>query len=113
MQPFKLKDPAVPGRRTIAAVFLVDPNTPIVSTSDIPPQQRAWHDAAAGLRTLFPDEVQDLLDAKRDEEEVFPVSLSKAKKLRMELMRERKHVRGEHERDWIDKKWDSEEEWMD
>ena len=41
MQPFKLKDQAVPGRRTIAAVFLVDPNTPIVSTSDIPPPSSA------------------------------------------------------------------------
>ena len=36
--------------------------------------------------------MQDLLDAKRDEGEAFPVSLSKAKKLRMELMCDRKYV---------------------
>lgn len=76
VQPFELKDPTVPGRRTIAEIFLVDPNNPIVSTSDVPPQQRSWHDAASHLYSVFPKDVQGVLGAKREQGASFPVSLA-------------------------------------
>ncbi|KAG8917664.1 hypothetical protein FRC01_002303 [Tulasnella sp. 417] len=41
--PFKLIDPTKPGYRTLIALLLVDPENPIPSTTDIPPQQAHWH----------------------------------------------------------------------
>ncbi|MFJ4502046.1 DUF4246 domain-containing protein [Streptomyces sp. NPDC088864] len=68
--PFRLADPERPGHRKILAFFLVDPSTPIVSTSDVPPQQ-PW--AATSTMT-------------REQAEAF----------REELMRERKFFVDEH-----------------
>ena len=42
MLPFKLADPTKPGHRKILALFLVDPNIRIISTANVPPQQREW-----------------------------------------------------------------------
>ncbi|KAG9028510.1 hypothetical protein FS837_003857, partial [Tulasnella sp. UAMH 9824] len=39
---FKLVDPTKPGHRKMVALFLVDPESRIPSTSDIPPQQSHW-----------------------------------------------------------------------
>ncbi|KAI0324721.1 hypothetical protein GY45DRAFT_1288418 [Cubamyces sp. BRFM 1775] len=41
--PFELADKSRPGHRKILAFFLVDPLTPIHSTSVIPPQQAHWY----------------------------------------------------------------------
>lgn len=101
MQPFSLEDPTKPGVRTIAALFLVDPNTRILSTSDIPPQQSTWHDAASGLPTLFTAEFNELLDAKRE----FPITLAKAHELREELMQERKYFQEENEEEWFEREF--------
>jgi Protein of unknown function (DUF4246) len=101
MQPFKLEDPTKPGKRTIAAIFLVDPNERIISTSDIPPQQSSWHDAASNLPTLFTHEFHELLDAKRK----FPMSLAKAKELRLELMKERKFIQEVNDEEWFEREF--------
>jgi hypothetical protein len=98
MQPFKLADPSKPGLRTIAAFFLVDPKTRIISTSNVPPQQSAWHDAASGLATVFTHDFHELLDAKRN----FPLSLTKAKELRLELMKERKFLHDVCQDEWFE-----------
>ncbi|KAG8818164.1 hypothetical protein FRC17_010918, partial [Serendipita sp. 399] len=42
LSPFKLVDPKSPGHRIILAVSLVDPEIPVLSTVDIPPQQASW-----------------------------------------------------------------------
>ena len=101
VRPFGLKDASKPGRRTIAALFLVDPATRIISTSDIPPQQASWHDAASGLRSLFAPEVNELVDSKRD----FPMGLTQAKTLREELMHERKYLQNEIRGDWFEREF--------
>ena len=88
VQPFTLNDATQPGKRTIAALFLVDPNTRIISTSNIPPQQSAWHDAVSGLPSLFTHEFKELLDSKRP----FPMTLAHAKKVREKLLHERKNL---------------------
>jgi hypothetical protein len=40
--PFKLADATKPGHRKILALFLVDPGIRIISTANVPPQQRDW-----------------------------------------------------------------------
>jgi Protein of unknown function (DUF4246) len=40
--PPLLVDPTAPGYRTLLFFHLVDPETPILSTTFVPPQQEAW-----------------------------------------------------------------------
>ncbi|KAL1412158.1 hypothetical protein Q8F55_003165 [Vanrija albida] len=42
VEPFELADKTRPGHRKVVAIFLVDPVTPIISTANVPPQQRSW-----------------------------------------------------------------------
>lgn len=101
VKPFKLEDSSKPGLRTIAAIFLVDPNKRILSTADIPPQQLSWHNEASSLPSLLPAEVQEVLDTKRD----FPLPLEKAKELREELMKERKYLHEENKDEWFEREF--------
>ena len=78
----------------------MDPNTRIISTSDIPPQQSAWHDTVSGLPSLFTAEFNELLESKRP----FPMSLAHAKVVREKLMHERKNLQ---------KKVDNTDEWFE
>lgn len=39
---FHLIDPSRPGHRTILQFQLVDPEIPVLSSSDVPPQQATW-----------------------------------------------------------------------
>lgn len=83
--PFRLVEPSRPGVRKIAAVFVVDPHMRVLYTRHVPPQQMEWHDAESRLTSALPREVRDKVGALRD----FPVSLERAKALRLELMEER------------------------
>ncbi|BCJ28604.1 DUF4246 domain-containing protein [Actinocatenispora sera] len=67
---FRLVDPTRPGHRKILVFFLIDPSAPIVSTSDVPPQQ-PWSDSST-------------------------MTLEQAKGYREQLMRERKFFVDEH-----------------
>jgi hypothetical protein len=42
VSPFKLVDPTKPGHRRFIALWLVDPHKRIISTANVPPQQRSW-----------------------------------------------------------------------
>ncbi|KAF9338843.1 hypothetical protein BGX26_009559, partial [Mortierella sp. AD094] len=42
VQPFTLEDPTKPGSRSILVFFLVDPERSILSTTNVPPQQKEW-----------------------------------------------------------------------
>ncbi|GLB35530.1 putative protein of unknown function (DUF4246) [Lyophyllum shimeji] len=91
VQPFELEDPTKPGHRKILALFLVDPNTRIISTANVPPQRRDWwsEQVRKGDHAVsrLPAELQDhVLDAVEE----FPISLEDAKELRLKLMEERK-----------------------
>jgi len=90
VQSFRLADPTRPGHRKILALFLVDPHTRIPSTANIPPQQQDWwREMALSLdrvADLPPELAEHVLDSAGD----FPISLDEAKKLRLELMEERK-----------------------
>ncbi|KAJ2667409.1 hypothetical protein IW148_000104 [Coemansia sp. RSA 1199] len=85
---FKLADPTKPGHCKILTFFFIDPTTRIPSTEIVPPQQREWwsemvmeRGAMGNLPLLVKDQIEKHVD--------FPISLSEAKKLRLELMGER------------------------
>ncbi|KIO34030.1 hypothetical protein M407DRAFT_227251 [Tulasnella calospora MUT 4182] len=89
--PFRLEDETKPGHRKILALFLLDPERPRVSTTDIPPQQAEWYELAmqrapenSPLRKL-PAEI------RREIAQQVPnlMTLEEAKKYRLELMDER------------------------
>ncbi|KAF4337351.1 hypothetical protein FBEOM_8735 [Fusarium beomiforme] len=88
VSPFELVDKSRPGHRKILALFLVDPSIPIISTANVPPQQRHWW--AEGLlkndrfNNLPPELTRMVVDALD-----FPIDLEDAKKIREELMAER------------------------
>jgi len=92
--PFQLADPTKNGHRKILALFLVDPRMKIISTANVPPQRRDWwaqevlnevKDTGRGLAKLSPE----LTDMVFERVEGFPISMEDAKKVRLDLMKER------------------------
>lgn len=89
VQPFQLEDPTKPGHRKILAFFLVDPEIHIISTANVPWQQRDWwaiYDKESAISQL-PAKVREHIIGYVEE---FPIGLAEAKKLRLDLMEERK-----------------------
>jgi len=95
VQPFSLQDPTKPGHRKILALFLVDPGIRIISTANVPPQQRDWwveevdRQVAGSGKALakLSNEMKDKIFQSVDD---FPISMETAKELRLKLMEERK-----------------------
>lgn len=88
VSPFQLADKTRPGHRKILALFLVDPAIPIISTANVPPQQRHWWSENAIPQDRLgklPPEVTDMVVKNMG----FPISEVEAKSLREELMAER------------------------
>jgi Protein of unknown function (DUF4246) len=88
--PFGLVDKTKPGYRKILALFLVDPHIRIISTANVPCQQKEWWEQelrAKGVFGKLPNEMQNEI---MDHVEEFPISMDEAKQLRIELMEERK-----------------------
>lgn len=96
VEPFELADKTKNGHRKILALFLVDPGIRIISTANVPPQQKEWwsdvvlQDAgktAHGLGKLSMELKQQIVE---DVDE-FPIGMEEAKAIRLELMEERRH----------------------
>lgn len=98
--PFKLADENKPGHRKLLALFLVDPNIKIPSTANIPPQQRHWWAEQINKDGVLKKLPQELKDRVFDEVRDFPLDMEQAKRVREELMEERKIHRQEHEESW-------------
>ena len=89
VQPFSLIDRSRPGYRKILALFLVDPHQRIISTANVPCQQKEWWaevvSSIGPLGSTLPPEltrrVMDYVD--------IPITMEKAKEQRSELMKER------------------------
>ncbi|KAJ2927367.1 hypothetical protein H1R20_g9729, partial [Candolleomyces eurysporus] len=112
VQPFKLADPTKPGHRKIVALFLVDPNSRIISTADVPCQRQDWWadeamktsqsssarpnlpDSQAGGVYKLPLELQKIVFDGVDD---FPIGMDKAKEYRERLMEERKKFLLKHQ----------------
>ncbi|KAG8985625.1 hypothetical protein FRB90_004583 [Tulasnella sp. 427] len=91
---FKLVDPTKPGHRKIVALFLVDPNTRIPSTTDIAPQQGQWvheavrdslHNEKKPMAVPLPVELIDMVSDNVES----AMTLKGAKQYREQLMDER------------------------
>ncbi|KZP11256.1 hypothetical protein FIBSPDRAFT_871776 [Athelia psychrophila] len=91
--PFKLEDPTKSGHRKILALFLVDPHIKIISSAHVPCQRRDWWaeemERNHALPTRLPLELKQEIMSHVDG---FPISFEEAKKLRLELMKERKDI---------------------
>ena len=89
VEPFHLADPTKAGHRKILALFLIDPYRPIISTANIPCQQKSWWaERVRGIGPLgnLPQELnQKIIEMVPD-----PIPLEKAKEQRERLMEERK-----------------------
>ena len=97
--PFKLEDPSKPGHRKILALFLVDPYCRIISTANVPPQQKSWWSSEIRDSERLAGIPQEVVDQIVDDVDDFPISLEEAKELRLELMEERKVFVDEVDRD--------------
>lgn len=98
--PFKLADESQPGHRKLLALFLVDPNIKIPSTANIPPQQRHWWADKINKDGVLKKLPQELKDRVFEEVRGFPPDMEQAKRVREELMAERKIRQQEHENTW-------------
>ncbi|KAK0376269.1 hypothetical protein CLIM01_06395 [Colletotrichum limetticola] len=128
VSPFKLADPSKPGHRKIVALFLVDPAIPIISTSNVPPQQKHWWPAEpkTGPLPAPSSDDQGLIQWETAQEEwvdsedawlkaresweqslsrdKWPIGMEQAKELRKELMAERTWMK-EKEANWLKTEW--------
>lgn len=84
--------------RKIIVFFLIQPSTAtilrVLSTADIPPQQRAWFEAElCRLPEVdrFPSPLRRIIFGYLDE--LHPMTLEQAKVFRTQLMAERKFLR--------------------
>jgi hypothetical protein len=77
------------------ALFLVDPGIRIISTANVPPQQRDWwaeeiikqmEKSGKGFAKLS----SELRDMIFEDVEEFPIGMEEAKEVRLKLMDERK-----------------------
>ncbi|KAG5653950.1 hypothetical protein H0H81_009066 [Sphagnurus paluster] len=98
VQPFSLAEPTKPGHRKVVALFLVDPGIRIISTANVPCQQRDWWGDALrhgdSRLAQLPVELQDMIT---EEVDGFPVGLEEAKRVRVRLMQERKRYAAFHD----------------
>ncbi|KAG9041730.1 hypothetical protein FS837_011824 [Tulasnella sp. UAMH 9824] len=91
VSPFELADKTKPGHRKIVALFLLDPEHPRFSTTDIPPQQAEWFEVAmqqAPLTSLFRKLPAEIM---KETTRQLPnlMTLEEAKQYRLTLMDER------------------------
>ncbi|KAG8930961.1 hypothetical protein FRC01_002010 [Tulasnella sp. 417] len=91
VSPFALADPTKPGYSKIMALLLVDPERRIASTSNVPPQQMHWAQAAMATSepfsafSLLPTELHQMVAESTDS----LMSETEAKDYRLKLMDER------------------------
>ncbi|KAJ7125245.1 hypothetical protein C8R44DRAFT_619495 [Mycena epipterygia] len=112
VSPFHLNDPTKPGHRKILAFFLVNPaKDPIVSATDVPPQQAEWmwnamadtmvdpHSTTANL----PPELYECIQEQLSE---TLMTRAEAEMYRQRLMSERTSFLVQHERTVIQQPFD-------
>ena len=90
---FSLEDPTRPGHRKILALFLVDPNVQLPSTTHVPPQQASWQ--VKELGQVNPSAPAHKLPAeilRMIENDSGLMNDQEAKRLRLKLMDERTQI---------------------
>ncbi|EWG56016.1 hypothetical protein FVEG_17735 [Fusarium verticillioides 7600] len=99
VEPFEPADKTRPGYRKIVALFLVDPVIQIISTGNVPLQQKHWW--KDGLRdseplNCLPSETRDAITR----EVGYPYGIDEARLVREDLISERKVVNSDDLRQW-------------
>jgi hypothetical protein len=87
VEPFELDDKSKPGHRRFLVLWLIDPHFRVLSTANVPPQQKEWWDEAG----VSPDSTNDCRPVQN------LMKLDEAKKHRLELMKERTRLNHEVE----------------
>ncbi|KAJ7086428.1 hypothetical protein B0H15DRAFT_349221 [Mycena belliarum] len=102
VSPFKLVDPSKPGHRKILAIFLVNPTLdPIVSATNVPPQQAEWageafEQAVAASDSVLGDLAPELRDLIKGHFPSTVMRLGEAEAYRLQLMKERTAFVADH-----------------
>ncbi|KAH9856285.1 hypothetical protein C2E23DRAFT_722900 [Lenzites betulinus] len=86
---FELADPTKPGVRKILCFFLVDPETTILSTTDVPPQQEDWSMAEMHRVPAMLNLPVELFDMVAEHAKEGTISRKEAEEHRDQLMTER------------------------
>jgi hypothetical protein len=86
---FRLKDETKPGHRKILAMFLVDPHIRVLSTANVPPQQKDWWSEEVRKVAPLADMPQEIFDKIIEDVDDFPLSYEAACEVRDQLMAER------------------------
>ena len=90
---FGLETPSKPGHRKVIALFLIDLHCHIISTADVPPQQKDWWSLDMRDSERLARMPKEIVDQIVEDVEDFSISLEEIKELRLNLMEERKvHV---------------------
>ncbi|KAL6900578.1 hypothetical protein GGI43DRAFT_405762 [Trichoderma evansii] len=106
VSPFRLKDPTRPGHRKILALFLVDPAIPVISTANVPPQQRHWWSRETGVEEALAHRLPNELTQSVLEDAIgLPISLNEAKSIRLDLMEERSSKKDDMEEELQRNTW--------
>ncbi len=87
--PFQLEDTTRPGHRKILAMFLVDPHRRVLSTANIPPQQKDWWAERVREVPAFSRLPLELFRQINGMVDTFPVSWDEAIEIRADLMAKR------------------------
>ncbi|KAI0779945.1 hypothetical protein C8Q74DRAFT_1367753 [Fomes fomentarius] len=95
---FELADPSKPGYRKILCFFLVNPDVPILSTMDVPPQREDWVRGALEEAPALRNLPQELLDLVTGYVKGGVISRGEAEDHRDRLMKERSQCAFEHNR---------------
>ncbi|KAL0573729.1 hypothetical protein V5O48_008225 [Marasmius crinis-equi] len=109
VSPFRLVDPTKPGHRKILALFLVDPYTRTLSAANITPQQHDWwaevtcEGVDTKLRKLPLEVFGHVVDVMEDGD--WPLSLEELKRLREDLMSQRRVFVDMVNSDWEQSDW--------
>lgn len=91
---FRLKDETKPGHRKILVMFLVDPHVRVLSTANVPPQQRDWWQEEVQQVKPFSDLPQEIFDKIIESVDGFPLSYDAQCEARQKLMDERGALNG-------------------
>jgi hypothetical protein len=86
-----LEDKTKVGHRKILVFFLINPKVPILSTSDVPPQQKEWIKKEMNKFKVFgnvPEEIVSLICEFLE----YPIEIESTKMDREKLMEERKYI---------------------
>ena len=83
-------DPSRPGHHKTLALFLVDPFLRVIDTANVPLQQKDWWAGVIREKRKLGELPMELMQLVVDDVADFSISLEEAKKVREELMEERR-----------------------